>query len=222
MLQRSNLIANISPSLLEAAGLSNIDPSSLSVSIPDPSGFALEGDILGAQILKSLLLSDITQYIPQGSDFSKFLIGGEGELELFFDPAKKRRLQGFATAKSRDFAGSKTGGSRSLGSTLGKKGSGGARDRDLLSSLPGGEPGRPRSAGGGAESLSYSSSQGPSRVGTGFVGSRGSTAKSVELPRLDSSGGGGRGGEHGGVWGGGGAVKFVPELQSGVKLPEIR
>ncbi len=59
-------------------------------------------------------------------------------------------------------------------------------------------------------------------MGTGFVGSRGSTAKSVELPRLDSSGGGGRGGEHGGVWGGGGAVKFVPELQSGVKLPEIR
>ena len=51
MLQRSNLIANISPSLLEAAGLSNIDPSSLSVSIPDPTGFALEEDILGAQIV---------------------------------------------------------------------------------------------------------------------------------------------------------------------------
>jgi uncharacterized protein YjbI with pentapeptide repeats len=60
MLQRSNLIANISPSLLEAAGLSNIDPSSLSVSIPDPTGFALEGDILGAQIIKSLLFSDST------------------------------------------------------------------------------------------------------------------------------------------------------------------
>jgi hypothetical protein len=103
---------------------------------------------------------------------------------------------------------------------MGKKGSGGRRDRDSLASLPDGEPGRPWSAGGGAESMSYSSSQGPSRVGTGFVGSRGSTAKSVELPRIDSSGGGGRGGEHGGV--GGGAVKFVPELQSGVKLPEIR
>ena len=56
MLQRSNLIANISPSLLEAAGLSNIDPSSLSVSIPDPTRFSFEGDILGAQIIKKSAL----------------------------------------------------------------------------------------------------------------------------------------------------------------------
>ena len=65
MLQRSNLISNISPSLLEAAGLSNIDPSSLSLHLPEPLGFSLEGDVLG----------------------------GGGSVELFMDPAKKRRLQ---------------------------------------------------------------------------------------------------------------------------------
>jgi len=207
MLQRNNLISNISPSLLEAAGLSNIDTSSLSVGLPATPGYALERDVLG----------------------------GAGELELFMDPAKKRRLQG-ANARvsgSKPARGSKDSGSKgsgnkgngsvSQGSALGKRGG-----RDSVTLLRG-EPERPQSAkiGVGDVSVRDVSAKGGGarsdvRVGTG---------KSVELqvlprielqvlPRVGTAMSGGSRVEMGDV-GSGGAVDFVPELQSAIKLPDI-
>jgi len=202
MLQRNNLISNISPSLLEAAGLSNIDTSSLSLGLPATLGYALERDVLG----------------------------GAAELELFMDPAKKRRLQsanarvsGSKPARGSKGGGSKGNGSLSLGSALGKSGG-----RDSVTFLHG-EPERPRSAENGVRYVSVrdvsakgGSARSDVRVGTG---------KSVELqvlprielqvlPRIGTATSGGSGVEMGGV-GSEGAVDFVPELQSATKLPDI-
>lgn len=189
MLQRSNLISNISPSLLEAAGLSEIGANSLSVGFSAPLGFSLEGDALGG-----------------------------GEVELFMDPAKKRRLQGASASArkpSRRGKGLRSSGVGSLSSTLGKSG------RDSLGPL-GPEPERPRSAGewaGGVQEMESPGGSSRGRTRGSVMSSRGGTAKSVELPRIGTASSG-DGGMEDGLAGGG--VSFEPDLQPAVKLPEIR
>lgn len=189
MLQASNLISNISPSVLEAAGLSDVDPSSLSLGFGfgDGVGFALDGEMLGG-----------------------------GEMELFMDPGKKRRVQAATGRKHSRGGGGRTGqGSRSLSSTIGDKSSqkkaGGREEGDRLGPLPGEE--RPRSAGDHGRSADI---RGISQGGGTASSSRGGTAKSVELPPIPSPLNGNRGGA------GSGSVSFDPELQSGVRLPDIR
>ena len=115
---------------------------------------------------------------------------------------------------------SASGGGGSLGATLGRSG------RDSLAPLGSDEPERPRSAGewGGGGGGDAASPGGGVRGGSrgSVVPSRGGTAKSVELPPIGASVSGAREageGEEGLV---GGGVAFEVELQSAVKLPEIR
>ena len=143
MLSQSNLISNISPSLLQAAGLRDIDPSALSLGLG-------AGD--GIEVL------------------------GGGELELLMDPGKKRRVVGSRNAKGK--GGSSPGGraSRSSGGAAGLVRGKREDTRDSLGPLPGGIPDLAESPGGINRR---------SRGGSG-AGSRGGTARSVELPVIDT------------------------------------